>query len=219
MIPTPDAVSVKENGVFLFDKIDKFVAAPPVRLLPEDIWMISFVDIPFNKLRSWPASGHYGGLGIAFTDAFSRRVGIRRVTYYQYPNLARDSLVIRLNQAYLAGTADREYLHQEVVHYRKPARLWAKFNDLITPLTLTRESDESGKVEKSTYSRYEIDYDFEAEREARKVMSENSRDLEFLESDVLGVVTPDQGTADTINAFLSKAWTKPPTVRVHANEI
>ena len=83
-------------------------------------------------------------------------------------------------------------------------------------MTLTREPDGSVTVEKRTYSRYEIGYDFEAEREARKVMSESNRDLEFLESDVLGVVTPDQGTADTLNAFLSKAWTKPPTVRVHA---
>ena len=109
--------------------------------------MISFVNISFKKLRSWPASDHYGGLGIAFTNSFSRRVGIRRVNYYQYPNLARDPLVIRLNQAHAAGTADREHLTQEVVHYRKPARLWAEFNDLITALT-NRESDGGVKVER-----------------------------------------------------------------------
>ena len=216
MVPTAKAASSKGDGIVLFDKPEMFVPAPPVRLLPESVWMICFVNVAFNKLRSWPASDHYGSLGIAFTDAFSRRAGIRRVAYYQYPNLARDPLVIRLNQAHAGGTADIEHLTQEVVHYRKPARLWAGFNDLITALTLTREGDGSVKVEKPTYSRYQIGYDFEAEREARKVMSENSPDLEFLESEVLALIAPDQAAADAIDAFLREAWATPPIVMVRA---
>ena len=177
--------------------------------------MISFVDIPLNKLRRWSPSGHYGCLGIAFTDAFSRRVGIRRVSYYQYPDLARDPLVRRLNRELATALAEREYLYREIVQFRKPARFWPEFNKLMTALRVTFSSNGATTVEKTTYSRYEIGYDFEVESEARKVMSAADGDLEFLETDVLAVITPDLYTASTIGTLLTKAWKIPPRVMVY----
>ena len=175
--------------------------------------MISFVNIPLKKLRRWPGLDHYGRLGIAFTDDFTRRVGIRRVHYYQYPNLARDPLVIRLNQT-PHGTAEHELLASEVVKYRKPACLWAEINGLFAAMRLTTVGGGGVEIEKLTYSRYEVGYNFEAESEARKVMSENERDLPFFESDVLGVIAPDKATARTIETFLKEHWKASPPVVV-----
>lgn len=210
MVADPDSARAMENGGVTFDK---WVPAPPVGLLPVDVWMISFVNIPLSKLRHWQGLSHYGRLGIAFTDEFVRRIGIRRVHYYQYPNLERDPLVVRLNQAAF-DTVEREELLHEVISYRKPARLWAEINGLFAAMRLTAVGGGDVEIEKLTYSRYEVGYNFEAESEARKVMLEHERDLPFRESDVLRVIAPDKATARAIEAFLKEQWKKPPAVIV-----
>lgn len=210
MVADPDSARATGGGAVTFDR---WVPVPPVGLLPVDVWMISFVTIPFSKLRKWPGRDHYGSLGLAFTDDFVRRVGIRRVHYYQYPNLARDPLVIQLNQT-PHGTASHERLATEVIEYRKPARLWAEINGLFAAIRLTAVGGGDVEIEKLTYSRYDVGYDFEAESEARKVMSENARDLPFAESDVLRVIAPDTSTAQSLEFFLRERWATPPPVLV-----
>lgn len=72
MVPTAAFATDKGGGIIMFDKPEHFKPAPPIRLLPEDVPMVSFVDIPFNKLCRWAPSNHYGRLGIAFTNDFRR---------------------------------------------------------------------------------------------------------------------------------------------------
>ncbi len=210
LVAHPDATrAIGGGGVAL----GGFVPAPPVMLLPIDVWMISFVTIQFTKLNRWPGLSHYGRLGLAFTDDFVRRQGIRRVHYYQYPNLARDPLVIKLNQT-PHGSVEHDKLASEVIEYRKPARLWSEINGLFAAMRLTADGDGGVDIEKLTYSRYDVGYDFEAESEARKVMSENQRDLSFAESDVVRVIAPDAVMAEALGLFLKNHWTKPPPVLV-----
>jgi hypothetical protein len=206
----PDsATAIQGNGV----TFDEWVPAPPVALLPNDVWMISFVDVPLRKLHSWKPSGHYGRLGVAFTDKFRQRVGVRRVGYYQYPNLLKDPLVISLNRAISDNNVtERDRLSRQVVHYRKPARLWPEINTLFATLKLTADQRGLTEIEKMTYSRYEEGYDFQVELEARIVTSDHNRDVSFAESEVLLIIVPDHPTKMRIEAELSRVWANVPKV-------
>ncbi|MFP4428847.1 MAG: hypothetical protein ACLFPB_05950 [Desulfovermiculus sp.] len=89
----------------------------------------------FKKLRKWTPADHYGHLGISFKKEFAQRNDIRRVYYYQYPNLEKDPMVVKLNQATSEQNKEKmEALRKEVVHFRKPARLWAEINGLFAAL-------------------------------------------------------------------------------------
>ena len=112
-VADPNSARPTGDGGVTFDN---YVPAPPVHLLQQNVWMISFVDIPFKRLRRWEPSQHYGKLGIAFTDDFRHRNHVKRVAYYQYPNLAKDPLVIELNRGITTqNTADRKRLWEAVV--------------------------------------------------------------------------------------------------------
>jgi hypothetical protein len=207
----PDLAKVMEDGGVT---LTKWVPAPPVALLPVDVWMISFVHIPFNKLKSWSGSAHYGCLGIAFTASFERRVGIKRVHYYQYPTLEKDPAVIAYNNAVSAKDPNIQNIADGLSGYRKPARLWPEINGLFAMLKVSGGPGGTS-VEKLTYSRYEINYSFEAEQEARKVMAEQARDLPFEETDVLAIIVPDENARKTVNSFLSNEWKACPNVLVY----
>jgi hypothetical protein len=210
LVANPDSARAIEGGGVTFDE---WVPAPTVGLLPNDVWMISFVDVPLRKLRQWRPSEHYGKLGIAFTDKFRQRTGAQRVTYYEYPNLARDPFVIELNQAILKNDVkERERLAKMVVERRKPAKLWPEVNGLFAVLKLTAGHSGQTTIEKLTYSRYEEGYDFEVEQEARIVTKEQDRDVTFPEADVLSIIVPNPETKSRIESELGSAWSKVPPV-------
>lgn len=210
LVANPNSArAIGDSGI----TFDEWVPAPPIGLLPNDVWMVSFVNIPFNKLRDWKPSRHYGRLGLAFRDEFRRRNQVRRVNYYQYPDLAKDPLVIALNRAISANNAgERERLSKLVVELRKPARLWREINDLFAVLKLTSRPTDGVAIEKLTYSRYEVGYDFEAEQESRLVTTEQHRDIAFAESEVLAIVVPDARVKAEIEYALIEHWEKMPTV-------
>lgn len=69
----PSSAVTLDDGSVTFTE---WIPSPPVGLLPNDVFMISFVNTSLRKLRNWKPAEHYGKLGIAFTDDFKRRNGI-----------------------------------------------------------------------------------------------------------------------------------------------
>lgn len=209
----PDSARVVVGGGVTFDR---WVPSPPVSLLPNDVWMICFVDIPLKKLRHWTPANHYGRLGVAFTDKFRVRADVQRVTYYdQYANLARDSLVLRLHRAIqIQDRQEMERLRRLVVERRKPAQLWSELNGLFAILHIATGVDSQTICEKLTYSRYPEGYDFTVEQEARIITTEAERDVHFDESEVLAIIAPDRDTQAMVQARLGQAWSVMPQVIV-----
>ena len=204
--------SARPDGNYLIT-FDEFVPAPPVSLLPCDVWMVSFVNIALSKLSGWAPSGHYGHLGIAFKNDFQRKYKVRPVSYYQYPCWDKDPLVIAFNQVVMGNNeAEKERLFNDLVRFRKPARLWPEFNEQFATLRLTAQIGGGVEIDKITYSRYEVGYDFQSEYEARWVTKEHHTDMPFRESDVLAIVVPDVRAKRLIEDALSKHWAVAPPV-------
>jgi hypothetical protein len=206
----PASARATKDGAVTFDQ---WVSSPRVALLPVDVWMVSFVDLPFSKLKRWSGAAHYGRLGLAFTSDFVRKANIRPVHYYQYPNLARDPAVLALDAAIKGRSPTMQNLADDLVRYRKPARLWPEINSLFAMLKIT-EGETSTEIEQLTYSRYDVGYNFEVEHEARKILSEDNRELPFEEADVLAVIVPDPTSQQIVQDFLHRAWTTQPSVMV-----
>jgi abortive phage resistance protein AbiGi (putative antitoxin) len=221
----PNSVVPTGDGGVTFAQ---WIKPPPVSLLQQEVYMICFADIPFKKLKAWSPNEHYGKLGIAFTNKFRKRNNVRNVSYYQYPDLSRDNLVIELNKKFneqmLKPLKDQEKiadsnLFEEVVMYRKPAKLWREINDLFAPLKITKTSTIEVEIEKLTYSRYEIEYDFQVESEARLITSkeEDNRLISFDELDVVAVIAPDEKSKHIIETELKNNWEKPCEVILYPN--
>lgn len=206
----PNSAEVVDgNGI----KFNKWVSSPPVGLLPADVPMVSFVDLPINKLRNWVPSEHYGKLGVAFTNQFRSRYKIKKVYYYNYPELENDPMVIQLNRAISKGDEmERERLSKEVVRFRKPAFLWPEINNLFAVIKMNTMPGGGMSFEKLTYSRYQEGYDFRSEQEARLITPEDSMDVPFLESDILAIIVPNSSTKELIEAKLRKSWANIPKV-------
>ncbi len=208
----PDPESVTEDGAVFFKEVGE---TAPVILLREDVWLLSFVCIPFKKLSHWAPSDHYGKLGIAFTDRFSRRTQIQHVGYYELHGLERDPLVVKHNQARSnKDESTTQRLHDQLLAYRKPARLWPEFQNLYANFLLTRTED-GVDVSKITYDRYPTGYDFRQERETRIVLTEESQYLNFEETDVLKIIVPDTEIEKTVEKFLVTNWQVQPEVIVY----
>ena len=109
-----------------------------------------------------------------------RKLG--HVSYYTLHGLERDPLVVKHNQARINNDeATTKRLHDQLVAYRKPARLWPEFQSPYARFLLTRT--EAGiDVSKITYDRYPTGYDFSQERETRIVVTEESQHLHFKEN-------------------------------------
>lgn len=146
LMADPDSVVTNNDGSISFEK---YVKSPPVALLPNDIPMICFVDIPFKKLKSWHPTEHYGKLGISFTDSFRKRLNVTKVFYYKLPNLEKDNLVIECNKAMNSNDSDKlEQLTNKITHFRKPSILWPEFNSLFAPLHI-KQTNGNTTIEKN----------------------------------------------------------------------
>jgi hypothetical protein len=209
----PNSAVISDGGLVL----QNWVPSPPVSLMPSEVFMISFVDVPLKKLRHWSPSSHYGRLGLAFTDGFRSRQKVKSVAYYpDFIGLAKDPKVISLNKAIAEQDAELiECLRSEVVERRKPAKLWPELNNLFAVLQLKTDGGGNVSMEKLTYSRYPEGYDFTLEREARIVTSKDSTVIGFNESDVLAVIVPDDRARDLVRDCLKLEWANVPEVVIY----
>jgi hypothetical protein len=209
----PNSARISNGGL----TFERWVQSPAVSLMTTEVYMISFVDIPFKKLRSWCPSSHYGKLGIAFTDKFRNREKVQSVSYYDnFLSLSSDPKVISLNDAIKnQDSLSAEKLRSEVVERRKPARLWPELNSLFAVLKLEMGADGVAVFDKLTYSRYPEGYDFTAEREARIVTGKANTSVSFGELDVLAIVVPDQKTKSNIEEYLRQTWMVVPQILVY----
>ena len=55
----PRSAQITSNCGLTFQE---WTNSPPVALLPADVWMLCFANLPLNKLRQWPHTDHYGKL-------------------------------------------------------------------------------------------------------------------------------------------------------------
>jgi hypothetical protein len=211
LVGDPDSMKVMEGGGVTWGR---WVKPPPVMLLPCEVCMVSFVDVPFAKLRKWAPAEHYGRVGIAFSDDFRRRLHVQRVTYYQYPDLARDPFVKRYNQATAEKNETlRTQLSQVLLHHRKPATLWPELNGLFAAVRVT-ETKSGTTFEKQTYSRYDEGYDFRIEREARIITEKEAPNVPFEETEVLRIFVPDEKSGERVGEHIDSYWTCKPPVEV-----
>jgi hypothetical protein len=206
------AVELEKGGVSL----TRWAQSPPVFLLPSDVWMISFCDVPLKKLYQWGPSNHYGQLGIAFTNDFKRRHGIRNVQYYKLQGLEKDKLVKEFNAAVSrSDDIERKKLSRTLLGFRKPDVLWQEFKELFGSLKMSVTGEGNTKIDHITYSRYETGYIFRYEREARWVTEEGSNFLPFEEKDVLKLIVPNLDVGAQVKDALEASWTHVPEVIVY----
>lgn len=212
----PDSVRVTEEGCLSISMVE----SPPVALQPCDVSMISFVDIPFKKIKNWTPSEHYGKLGISFKNSFKSSNNVTKVSYYTLPALERDPLVVKLNKAMNSNNANnaniKNNLRNQLLHYRKPGVLWKEFNGLFAPMRISN-SVSGVDIEKITYSRYKIGYDFKSERESR-IITENAGDLiTFSKEDVLAIIVPDEKARNYLINLSNIDWLKEVEIIVYPN--
>ena len=205
------AVEAGDGGV----TFTEWISSPPVFLLPHQVWMISFVYIQFKKLIAWPHFEHYGQLSIAFTNQFRKRAPAKSVDYYRLSNLALDPKVRSLERAFCTENKQAQTaLIDEIVSFRKPATLWKELETQFTQLRLTK-GPEGITIEQDTYSRYEVGYDFQSEKEVRIVTDAENRIVEFRESDVLSIIVPNTDIQARIEQFIEKNWSTKPSVFIY----
>lgn len=208
------AVQLEGGGV----SFGRWVQSPPVALLPRDVWMISFCDVPLKKLHQWGPSNHYGQLGIVFTNDFKRRHGIRNVQYYKLRGLEKDRLVKEYNAAVSRSDAvERESLSKTLLGFRKPEVLWREFEELFGMLRVSVTGDGATNIDQITYSRYETGYVFSDEREARWVTEEGAQFLPFEEKDVLKLIVPNLEIGTQVGNALEASWAHVPELMVYPN--
>jgi hypothetical protein len=208
----PDSAFQTEDGGVSFSK---WVKSPPVGLLPCDVPMISFVDIPYKKMKTWEPSEHYGKLGLSFKNGFKISNNVKKVSYYALPALEKDPLVVKLNKAINESDENtKNDLWKQVLHYRKPSILWEEFNGLFAPLRIS--NDPSGvDIKKITYSRYDVGYKFESEQESR-IVTENEGDLiRFSTDDILSVIVPDESSKNYLRNLPDIDWLKSVDIKVY----
>lgn len=208
-----NSVRVVDGGI-TFDKWEQTLL---VGLLPNEVYMVSFVDIALKKLRTWAPSKHYGKLGLVFTDKFRIRKNVCRVYYYpHYISLARDPKVILLDAAIKRQEKPLiDELALEIIQKRKPSKLWPEINNIFAAIKLG--ADESGQTifEKQTYKRYPEGYDFTLEQEARIATHEEGEMIDFTESDILSIITPSEQIKNQLAALLSEKWERIPEIIVY----
>jgi len=217
LINHPNALWAKSESAVLTTEgaitFSDWTNSPPVSLLPQDIWMICFADLPLNKLAGWPHVEHYGKLAIVFSNRFRSRINARQVFYYHLRDLVKDPKVISYNQA-LKENISAAKLRDELLAYRKPAILWPEFRRLFGVISL-RHDENRASIEHITYSRYRDGYVFSTEAEARVITSSTNPYIQFEESDVLQIITPSSESQNQIQKFLNENWVNKPPVLLY----
>ncbi len=177
-----------ESGEFRIDTRHT-TSQPSITYLPEDVSMVCFIDIPFNKLSNSLHSREYGKLGIVFQKEFYKKHELKNVVYYDEKSIIKDTLIIEFcknNQ--LMSKEEKENLIKEITTYRKPKVLTKNFS-LSVVATISHDSNIT-ELSFFTYNRYPIDYDFTNESECRLSFDKGKSFLEFNEKDVFMVIAP-----------------------------
>lgn len=208
-------VCISDDGAALsfdFSNMGIFKKEQHINYAPEDVLMISFIDIPFNKLRRSNHWREYGKLGIVFTDEFYKRTKLRHVFYYTENDVLRDKVIKRWNDGMRdknLSVAELATLKNEITLFRKPARLFNNFSRSVTAVLSPTD------VKFVTYDRYPEGYDFTQERECRLAFTGDVKYLNFDESDIYMIIVPGEREKHLIENYLASAWSVVPLVRLH----
>lgn len=193
---------------------DKLPDNTSIHYLPINIPMICFTKISFNQLNNSAHSSEYGKFGLAFSDDFLKKEGMRQVFYYTETSLWDDELIRKWNyHENEMSKADKTNLEKEIVSYRKPATLFPTFKESVI-MKLTSQS-EGTTIEYLTYDRYPENYNFEKENEYRIVFDEGVDYLLFEESNLFMIIVPDVKSKEEVKVFLKKNWTSQPIVKIY----
>jgi len=196
------------------DWLSKLPDDTTIHYLPMDVPMICFIKTSFNQLKSSPHSAEYGKFGLALTDGFLKRKGIKPVLYYTESSLWNDNVIRKWNyNQNKISSKEKTELEREILSYRKPATLFPSFKESVT-IKLTRAS-EGTTLEYLTYDRYPHNYDFSKEKEHRIVFDEGVDYLYFGEDDLFMVIVPDLKSKGEVEAFIKRNWSKQPKVEVY----
>jgi len=213
--------NVTENGLSATfypkedpDWLNKLPDDTTIHYLPFDVPMICFIKISFSRLRASNHSREYGKFGIVPTDKFVKSKGIRPVKYYTEDSLWNDPLIKKWNYGLKVLSArEKGDLEKEIVMYRKPATLFTSFKESVIA-KLSRTSAEVN-VEYLKYDRYQEGYDFTEENEYRIAFDSGVDYMNFDESDLYMVITPDSEAKNKVESFFKRKWAKQPRVELY----
>jgi hypothetical protein len=193
----------------------KLVPMAPITYCHVNVNMISFISISFRKLKSSSHPHEYGGFGLVFADRFLKSRGIKRVRYYTEDSVWQDPLVREWNDGHGGSLSDarRRELEKEIVRYRKPATLFPAFR-ASNGIKLSASPNGTTLIEHYTYDRYEEGYEFRKENEYRIVLDNGTEYLDFCETDLAKVITPDERARVETLHYLQSMWEKVPPVVV-----
>lgn len=179
--------------------------------LPEEVNMICFIKIPFNKLKSSDHHITYGKLGIAFSDNFLGKLGLKKVLYYDEHDLLKDKLIKEFNRHNYTEKRKLKLIRR-ITTYRKPKILFKSFQESVV-YNFTKYKDEI-KEEYWTYKRYPLGYNFANELEWRIAYNNDIEFQSFDEKDVLLIITPNEVIKNKILNYCKKNWGIIPEIRL-----
>ena len=105
-------------------------------------------------------------------------------------------------------------LTEQILYYRKPSKLWQEFNHQFAMLQITSNNN-AVNIEKITYSRYAVGYNFAIENEARIITHKNNQFIGFNETDILAIIVPDTQSKMYILNILKSNWHKLPELIIY----
>jgi len=190
-----------------------------IHYLRQDVKMICFTKIAFNKLENYPHSQTYGKLGIVLNENFLRKKEITPVQYYSEESLFKDSLINKWNLdfAYKPNLSQEELRYKkdleiQILAFRKPSKLFKTFSE---SRRLAIEKTEFGvdiRIE-DAYERYPIGYNFQNEIEWR-IVSLDEEYLEFSEDNLDLVMVPNEQSKFILLKYFESEWNKAPEVHI-----
>jgi hypothetical protein len=179
-----------------------------------DVPMVCFIKIAFNQLKASNHCMEYGKFGIVLTEKFLRLKGIRQVKYYTEESLWSDPLINKWNfELESLSSEKRRDLEKEILSYRKPATYFPTFKSSVVAKIMGAPSGRA--VEFIKYDRYDEGYDFTKEHEYRIVFDEGVDYLDFEESNLFMVITPDTNSRRAVQDFFSHNWREKPQVLIY----
>lgn len=201
------------------DDIQPMKPESEVYFLPDEINMICFIKITFNKLKSSPHSKEYGKLGLVFTEEFLKKQKIESVSYYEEKALTKDPIVIEWNMKFAykpnlpAGKLkEKSELETQILAYRKPASLFDSFRESRRIAVRNTGAGIESAIE-DAYARYPFGYNFRDENEWR-IASKLDEYMDFEEENLSMVIVPNEESKQVLERYFKAKWTVQPAIRI-----
>lgn len=173
------------------------VSGSDILYIPETVPMVCFIKIQLSKLKCSPHSSEYGKLGIAFTNDFIKKLGVKPVQYYDEQSVYRDPLIkkwncmLHMESGSHNDIKEKARLVKEITAYRKPRYLWENFSK--NHATVMKISSESDSIFFWKYDRYPLGYEFFKELEHRVAFDgeDHPEYIYFNDQDILKIIAPN----------------------------